>query len=1330
MPYILLLALVAGLAGKASPTQPILFTNLTVESGLSSNITSSIVEDKYGFMWIGTQEGLCRFDGYRMLHFQSGTTVSTIPSNSISTLLYDNDRIWVGTWGGLCAIDIYTFAVTRVNTGQSSVIRALHRDPSGAIWVGTSNGLLVLNKSTGELKSYSTANSALTHNTIRSFYQTSNGDLWVGTYDGLNRFRNGEFEGFNLKGNYKPLIENNLILQIKPYSRTNDTMLWVGTETGLALFDTRSGEYRLFNSSNTSLSNEVIKCIHQQSDTTLWLGTDFGLNIISTHSHEVTTHYHDPLVANTIASNVVWEILEDSQRRVWLITSNGVSIVDNGQQFFTLHEEFFARGTPRIGNQVKDILLCSNGELWLASIHGVTRKNTRTGKRATFSTSSPPSHRILLDNVYTLMEDRRGRVWIGTAGGINIWDGAKGVMHSVTANRRNGLLSNYISHLVSLPDGSYWVSAWEGGLFRVKWDTDNPIDMQFTLVDRDGGGRMSVSGKSVYYGSGSNFWSIDTRSLQRRLVERVTSSLGGRQISAQWASSDGTVWIGADNLLIGYQPLADSLIRMAINMGKPQKIINIQDDDQGNIWATTQNTIIWLNRITLDHLTIPLPQNSPLKGFYNHCNALSDGGNILFGGDNGYIEINPRAFDAPRGKPNIHISSISVNNQQVLPSDSALIKKDIAFSSSINLRYNQNSISLDFTTLDFLYAGGSQFAYRLLPAEREWQYTTGRKNFAVLANLTPGEYTFEVKGTDRLGAWSDYKSLQISIAPPVWRTPLFYVIYALIIVALIYITFWVFSYRQRLRNELRILKLEKQHSEALYQLKIQFFTNISHEFRTPLSLILPPLNELINTHKREGKYDRMLNLANRNAQRLYKLVNQLIDFRKLEASKLELIPTCIEIVAFCRGVFTSFDDMAARHEIEYTFGSDADCIYADADVEKLETIIFNLLSNAFKYTPFGGGIHMHITKSIARYEREHLEITIRDTGVGISLADQSHIFEQFYQTFESKSLNTGSGIGLTLAQEYAKLHNGLITVWSEPGQGSIFTVSIPIVRSSDCMEMLAATNEKPLPNAAANAVDQSPLPPTAKRLLLVDDNDDILIFIELNLKGQYHIHSARNGTDALELVERVKPHLVISDVMMPIMDGLELCQRIKGSRSTMHIPVILLTAKNQDKQRTEGMNMGADMYVTKPFDIEYLRSCIASIFRRDDLMSEYIRTQLLINPTCTPDSPTGGKNGDELFLKRVMTIIETQIDNPELTVEIIASEVGMSATHLYRKLKELTGHSTKEIIVNYRMQRAANMLRNKEGNISQVMYSIGFSSLSSFSKSFKGKFGVSPSEYR
>jgi len=1308
-----------------STAQPLFFTNFGIEHGMPSSLTSAVIQDKNGFIWIGTQEGLCRYDGYRTTVFKNQNNPNSICSNNISALLLDGNFIWIGTWNGLCIINTESFNIQRINIGGSKAIRALLKDKSGNIWIGTSNGLIIYNVKQNSYQFFDQANSRLSHNTIRCIYQARNGDMWIGTYDGINRFRNNKFKPFDLKGTYKPWLKNNLVLYIAPYSAENDTLLWVGTETGLCLFNTVTFQNTTRNLSNTRFSNEVVKCIYKQNDSILWLGTDFGLDIYNTRSKNVEVYYHDPLVNTTISNNVIWQIYKDNVERLWFITSNGVSLLDNHEKTFRFHEEYNSLGFPRIGNLIRDILVSRNGKIWLASLYGVICHDPLTDKTENFTENGPSERKILLNNVFALAEDYSGRIWIGTAGGINIWDQNRNKMYSVTSSRNNGLTSNYISGFAFNDSSSFWVSVWEGGLFKVISDQDKPETMRFMRVDNDGEGKVALSDDQILYSIHKELWFIDPKTYEKRTDDIIQKTLKDKEISCILGEKDGTVWIGAENLLLKYSVRTKKLEKLDLKIGTQNILISLLKDKYGNIWASTHYSILKIDFDQKRYYTIPISPNFPLKSFYSGCAEASADGSIYFGGDNGYISIDPKTIMLPKKSPSIYLTNLAVNNQIISPLDSLkIIYKDVPFCKDLNLNYKQNSLTFEFSTLDYLFPDVSQYAYRLKYHDNTWHYTTDGKNFAIYSNLSPGDYEFEVKGTDHFGIWSSPVSLAIRIDPPVWLSKIFILIYFIFFSGLAYLVFRILRYRHHLRQELRMARLEKQHAEELFRTKQQFFTNISHEFRTPLSLILPPIQQVLKSEITDPTNKKLLKLAKRNALRLYKLVNQLLDFGKIESSRLSLTVSSVELVSLCKFVYSSFKDMARRNEINYQFNSEIKTMHTEIDVEKFETILFNLLSNAFKYTLFGGSIELKILPVFQSGNQDFLTIKVIDTGIGISKEEQEKIFERFYQTSESKALNLGSGIGLTLSQEYARLHKGSITVESSPSKGSSFNLSIPIKQMVNLDQNFA--NEIPGYTEGIAIQQNHELKQNLKNILIIDDNEDILDYIEMNLVNQYNVFRASNGMEGLEMILKIMPHLVISDIMMPVMDGIDLCTKIRENLAIAHIPVILLSAKTLPEQKAEGMNTGADLYISKPFDIEYFKSCVNSIFRREEQVLAYIKNELLLNPgqISAPE-----KNQDEKFLKKVIELIEKNYGNQNFSVETLSDAIGLSSTHLHRKLKQLTNQSTIDIIKNYRMQKAALMIKNNEGNITEIMYSVGFSSLSSFSKSFKSVFSVSPSNY-
>jgi DNA-binding response OmpR family regulator len=532
----------------------------------------------------------------------------------------------------------------------------------------------------------------------------------------------------------------------------------------------------------------------------------------------------------------------------------------------------------------------------------------------------------------------------------------------------------------------------------------------------------------------------------------------------------------------------------------------------------------------------------------------------------------------------------------------------------------------------------------------------------------------------------------------------------------------------------KIARLEKEHAEEIAVTKQQFFTNISHELRTPISLILPPIQQTLKRENLDEESRSLLRLAEKNSHRLLKLVNQILDFRKLEHETLEIKISSFDITMFCQELYTLFSDKAARKEIHFTFQSTVKNCSIWADIDKIETVLYNLLSNAFKFTGQGGSVDFTVKPYDGGkdFPTGAVQIIISDTGIGISDEDRLRIFNRFYRGEEAKKIDAGSGIGLTLADEYTKLHNGRIEVASTPGAGSVFTVILPLGSVHYSVDISNENN--PVNLTATKHINHHTeaqhyfydLDRNKPLILIVEDNPEITEFITINLKTRYHLLVAENGEQALQKINRFFPDVIVSDIMMPVMDGLTLCRSIRENPKTSHIGIILLTAKSLTSQKIEGIRVGADVYITKPFEVDLLEASINHLVKRKQELTDYLKFELITQP----DARISTENINDKFVKKVMQIIEGNISNPHFSVEVLSEEIGLSTTHLYRKLKSLTNLSANEIIKKYRIKKASLLLENNEGNISEIMYDVGFSSLSYFSKCFKAEFGLAPKEYQ
>ncbi|MBN8578618.1 MAG: response regulator [Cytophagales bacterium] len=1336
-------AIVALLISTGCNAQQLYFSTLSIKDGLPSNVVSGIAQDQNDFIWIGTGNGLARYDGYSFRVFNKTAQPNSLPSNEISCLLQTGNTLWVGTWSGLCKIDTRTFEVTRTTALGASAIRTMAAGTNGKIWIGTENGLIQLDSAANIIKTYHTQNSNLSHTTIRSIYEARDGTLWVGTYNKLNRLlpAGGLFETFDLKGSYKPAIQNNLICGgILPVNPLHDSLLWVGTETGLSLFNTVTNQFSLLGDQHLDLSNEVIKCIFPGKDGKLWLGTDFGLNIYDPVTHSVSSYFHNPQIPYSISNNAIWQIFEDRSGVIWLVTSNGLSRLNSLPAIYDFTSVASRIDNQIAGNQVKALMVTTSNILWIGTLHGVIRKDLTSGQTQLFDTQGK-NHKLLLNNVYALEEDPLGRIWIGTAAGINIWDDKEQKMMEITATPGNGLVTNYVARMVRTNDGAMWVSTYQGGLFRAIDNLRDPGRIQFKLITDAFGSEKFVAGAdAVWYTQYNELFRIsifdNTPKAVREEAIKLTPSMG--DIRSLFYSRNSHVWLGCKNGLIEFDPQSKEVRFFPVQTGNDLLITNISEDASGNIWAIANPFLFSVNPTTQHVSLFPIDPNLEIRNFHPGCATVNNQHQILFGGDNGYLQVNTKLPQQTPYESKVFITSLAINNKQIHPGDTvsgqALLSSDITFTKNLNLSYANRSIAFQFTSLHLWQPQLNVYAYKLEGFDEDWIYTSGTKNFAVYTNLEPGNYTFRVKGTNNYGHWSNQEAtLLITINPPLLLTWQFLLLYVLIIGAAGWWAIRIYAGRLKLTNELRIARLQKAHAESLSKARQEFFTHISHELRTPISLIMPPIQQLLKNNQLDSTSHKLVHLAEKNSQRLLRVINQTLDFHKLQNNTLDLKIGRINLIAFVQEIHILFSDTALRKKINFHFCADEAELPVWADSEKIETILFNLLSNAFKFTPLGGMVQVTVKQLTEQVPSGAgvacIEIT--DSGIGLTPEEQKKIFEPFYQTADGRLTGKGSGIGLALALEYVKLHQGTLHVTSAKGKGTTFLIHLPLgknhlpvswIHDEEEVEVVATRQPATLPiqkSYRLNLKTDKPL------ILIIDDNPDIIQFVEESLNHKYNFIAAQNGIEGQRAVQSALPDVVLTDVVMPLMDGIVFCKQLKENPVTSQVAVIFITARAQPAEQAAGIRIGADAYLTKPFEIELLEAHIDHLLERKKELTTYLKQVILTQPP-----PATANNEDDKFVTKVMSIVEAHIADPEFGVEKLSEEIGMSASYLYRKLKSLTQFSTNDIIRKYRLKKASILLRNKEGNVTEIMYQVGFSNLSYFSKCFKAEYGLNPKDYQ
>jgi signal transduction histidine kinase/DNA-binding response OmpR family regulator len=816
-----------------------------------------------------------------------------------------------------------------------------------------------------------------------------------------------------------------------------------------------------------------------------------------------------------------------------------------------------------------------------------------------------------------------------------------------------------------------------------------------------------------------------------------SNGLSNNNVITLLEDSKGRIWVGTREGLNVFDHKKNSFRSFSLKDGLPDNtVLTILEDHKHNLWITTPNglcNLVLNNEAKVEDLSFTVinydeTNNLQDREFNDNAALRTRSGELIFGGPSGFNIIDPARIQRPQGDPKIVFTNLQILNNNIEVGEEVnnriILNEALPEIEKIKLKHKENIFSIEFAALDFSHSSRSKYAYKLEGFNDEWLYTDGLQRKATYTNLDPGSYVLKVKVLNSNGEWSKEKVLHIRITPPFWRTPLAYLIYTAFVAGILLLARRITVDRAHMRFEVKQQRKEAERMQALDTMKTKFFTNVSHEFRTPLSLIISPLDKIIkNINDPEQK--KQLHLVHRNAKRLLNLVNQLLDFRKMEVQEFKLHPVVGDIVKFIKDISFSFSDISEKKNIEYIFESNVSTLEIYFDKDKLEKILFNLLSNAYKYTPDNGKVSVRLEYRPEEEKEGSFAIHVCDTGIGIPKDKQERIFERFFQHDVPESMvNQGSGIGLSITREFVKLHNGTITVNSEPDKGSCFTVVLPARKISDAINQ-SAVSEKIMPSEVVEETENESGNNKKKTILLVEDNEDFRFYLKDNLKTLYNVEEAANGKEGLEKVRKLNPELVVSDIMMPLMNGIELARKIKSDTITAHIPVILLTAVGSEEVQMEGYDIGINDYITKPFTFEILASRIKNLLAQQKLLKKNFQKQLEVNPSEITITPL-----DELFMKQALAAVEKNIGNPDYSVEDLSRDMHMSRVALYKKILALTGKAPLEFIRTIRLKRGAQLLEKSGMTIAEIAYEVGFNNPKNFSKYFKEEFKVLPSQYQ
>lgn len=1314
------------------------FKNIKAEQGLPGKLLMDMIQDHQGFLWCGfAGKGVARYDGQSFkIYLPDKNDPNSLSSNFVQSLYVDSqENIWIGTWNGLNLYNRNQDNFIRFFTDKvtGSPIYAIYEDHKNRIWVGLAGLNLMQKKDTSfSVKNYSFSSintSSISSDQIMSIFEDQENNLWVACDNGMNRFREStkDFDRYP--------IPPDSYLQIQSAIMDHTGQIWLATYgQGLWQFNQHTGEYinywdrvQIVGSHNEFKG--TIRKIFEDRNRNFWIATDgSGLGLLDRENHVLTMHSHDPFEKRSLVHNNVLSLCEDNQGNLWIGTVDGISMVNARTSSIekTTSHPLIKNGLSN--NWVADIIEDEKGNFWLATEGGVNRIDLSTGQFTHYQHDPNDQNSLLSNKVTCLIKDHTGWIWSGhwELGVTRFHPNKQKFIRFTTGNPKANFLSNLnVRKIHQDRNKNFWFVN-NLGVDYLNNRSGQTNHFSFTMprdLLEDTNGRIWIGGSD-----GLGF--VDFTKKQVVLVsERKIFSLFEDDAGFIWQATDGDGIVRLDPAN-GEETVIDQ------TNGYPGSICyGIIEDNHGYVWITSTEGIFKLDPkkgSVSKILTVPGSDNIKFRPFLKTSDGL-----IHFGTMNGMLSLDPSIVQDYPLPPAPVFTDFQLFNKKVAIGENSVLTTSILETKEITLKHHQNVFTLEYISPYFEEASKINYAFKLEGFDEDWR-EVGNQKTATYTNLNAGSYYFRVKASNQNHAWSPQEaSLIITVLPALWKTWWAYSFYVVLLGLFTYFIVAQFIKRAQLKTKMQLDQLEMDKAIEMDQSKTRFFANISHEFRTPLTLILGPIKQMYDgTFK--GDTHSVLGVVIRNSKRLLHLVNQLLDFSKLEAGGVTLQTSVGDLVEFMRTMFSAFESTAQQRNITYMFQSSISTLPAYFDHEKLEKAIINLLSNAFKFTKKHDTINLKMIRKEKGSKVDKgegvVEIRVEDSGRGISANELPHIFDRFYQADASYTRQQeGTGIGLALAKELVELHYGTIKVVSKKGAGSTFIIHLPLGKSHlQKEELVARKGYQSIDATAVEALPETVTTPSIQDhqngglplLLIIDDNEDMRLYLREILSGTYQVAEASNGLTGWDYALENTPDLIISDVMMPEMDGHQLCEKLKTDERTSHIPVVLLTARAGEEAKLEGLETGADDYITKPFSPVELRARVQNLIELRQKLREQFGRNLSLQPKDIVITST-----DERFLQRALDILEIHRSDTDFNSDTYAHEIGMSRSQLHRKLKALTDQSTGDFIRSYRLKYARQLIEKDFGNITQVAYECGYSSPSHFAENFRKEFGVSPSEF-
>lgn len=1340
------------------------FSHLDISNGLSHNQVTAIFKDSKGFMWFGTMTGLNRYDGFKFKIFKHNLRDSTSISDDFIEGIQEgpDKKLWIRTRNGF---NIYDPETERFNHDIEGYLRtigvtavglsSIKKDKSGNFWfVNTNVGIFRYNPITKKaihFKSERNDPQTLHSNAVSNISEDSKGDFWViytnGVIDKIDSRINKVSYRCDLLKKQQSGGSINYTLSI---DRQND--LWIyhnASDIGVYLFNPQTKQLKHFSrqSSTSKLKSNIVNNIIQDDTGMIWIATDHGgVNLLDKKTFKIKYLVNSEDDKKSVGQNSIVSMFKDNSGIIWIGTyKRGLSYYHQNIIKFPLVRHHSSDKNSLPFEDVNRFVEDAKGNLWIGTNGGgLIYFDRKANKFSQYKHSNTNPNSLSNDVIVSLCIDRDQKLWIGTYfGGLDCFDGKNFTNYRHNASDSTSISDDRVWEIFEDSERNLWIGTLTGGLnrfdrekkifHRYKMGVNSVQSLYTSAISEDKNG-------NIWLGSSNGIDVLERKKNRFRNYahnDGISSSLIHNNVSNMLIDSRGWVWAATREGLSMTMPGTHKFRNFQQEDGLPDNIIvDIQEDNNQNLWLSTSNGLcnVIISRNRNGGLSFSFKNYDETDGlqgleFNESASLRTKKGELIFGGPNGFNIFMPDNIKSNKAQTKLVLTDLQVFNKSLKPGDKinnhVILNRSITESREITLHYNENVFSLEFAALNFFNTDKVKLQYMLEGFDNEWLTADSKVRKATYTNLDPGSYTFKVRATNDAGVYGDDQlTFEIKILPPFWQTPIAYVLYFLLFSGTL------FYIRRRGITKIKTqfaLQQEREEAKRMHELdmmKIKFFTNVSHEFRTPLSLILAPVDKMLKQTE-EPEQTRQLQMVNRNARRLLNLVNQLLDFRKMEVQELKLHSKPGDLIKFIKEICFSFTDVAEKKNIGFVFDTESNSLLTQFDHDKIERILFNLLSNSFKFTPEGGHVSVLLNLLSAEGVSQRLEIKVMDTGIGIPEEKQDKIFERFFQNdLPGSMVNQGSGIGLSITKEFVKLHGGTISVESEPGEGSCFVLILPIQEyDALAVDKLEIVSNKP-GSEAQSLISQGKVIAKKRTVLLVEDNDDFRFYLKDNLKEWFHIIEAANGKEGWQKALALHPDLVVSDISMPEMDGIALCRKIKSDQRTSSIPVVLLTALTGEEQQLKGIETGATDYMTKPFNFEILLSKIRNILLNQDSMRKAFQKQVDVKLSdLVIESP------DELFIQKALQEIEKNIANPDFSVEELSAQMNMSRVTLYKKVLSITGKTPVEFIRSVRIKRAAQLLEKGHFTISQVCYKVGFKSQKYFVRSFKAEFNMLPSSY-